>query len=212
MHAARSIGAMKWALLMSKMAVSSSFPFCARNIIDDKKSQQHFKDFSWGHCTEEFMRKQSSICPRAQLSSHKSGSHFWSVCVSFGCHYPLDGNNCDASALCFCSTDFLVESNLFTQRISSIFPACTKFPGSCAPVRSSNSSTHCVADSSLKSKTGSLGDALQTPTPAHKSNHHPTSAVEVLEVLCSQARVHTGHFGQSSIQHDVSVKWRFVAV
>ena len=110
MHAARSIGAMKKALLMSKRAVSSSSPFCARHIIDDKKSRHHFEDSPWKHCTEEFMCKQGSICPGAQLSSHKSASHFWSVCVSFVCHYPLDGNNCDASALCFCSTDFLVQS------------------------------------------------------------------------------------------------------
>ena len=115
MHASRSRSAMRWALLMSKMDISSSS--------QSAKSQQHFKDSPWGHCTEEFMRKQGSLCPRAQLSR--------SVCVSSICYYPLDGYNCDASALCFCSTDFLVES---TQRIPSIFPACTRFPGSCAPV------------------------------------------------------------------------------
>ena len=47
--------------------------------------------------------------PRA----HKSASHFRSVWVSFVCHNPPDGHNCDASALYFSSTDFLVESNLF---------------------------------------------------------------------------------------------------
>ena len=93
---------------------------------------------------------------RATLSS---ASHF-SVCVSYICHYPLDGYICDASTLCFCSTDFLAESNLFHPTNFSIFPACTRFPGSCAPVRSSNSYAHCVADSSLRSKTGSLGDGL----------------------------------------------------
>ena len=50
------------------------FTFCARNIVADQKSQQHFKDFPWGHCTEEFMRKQGSRCPRAQLSPQ--------VCIS----------------------------------------------------------------------------------------------------------------------------------
>ena len=70
MHASRSIVAMKMGSTDVDDGHFKLFPFCAQNIIADKKSQQHLKDFPWEHCAEEFMRKQGSpLSSRATLST-----------------------------------------------------------------------------------------------------------------------------------------------
>ena len=103
MHTSRSTDVIKCTLLMSKIVISSSSPSTTGTLSLTRSSNNTLKIFPWGHCTEEFIRKQGSLCPRAQLSPHKSVSHVWSVCVSFACDYALDGYNCDVSAL---FTDF----------------------------------------------------------------------------------------------------------
>ena len=127
MHASRSIGAMKRALLMSKMAMSSSSP-SAPGTLSLTRSPNNTLKISHGG-----IALKSSCASKVHLV-------FQQVCISpLAClglpclsHNPPDRHNCFASSLCFCSADLEESPISFTQRTSSIFPVRTSSPGSCA--------------------------------------------------------------------------------
>ena len=85
------------------------FPFCALNIVADKKSQQPLEDLPRRHRAEKLVWEQSLLRLRPQLLAHSPLAYLGLPCV---CHNPPDGYNCYASAL-LCSADLLVKSDLF---------------------------------------------------------------------------------------------------
>ena len=175
---------------MSKKS-SQAFPF---------ESQQHFKDFPRGHCTEDFMRKQGSFRPRAQLSFHKSASNFGSVWVSFLHHNHLMGTTVMPLRFASVQLIFLYSPISFTQRITSFFPARTRSPGSSELCdRQIHRPTARLTHFSGRRRVRSVMDLHQ---PSSNFFLTKSSKCCVHKLWCTRR----SHFGQSSTQHDVSVK------
>ena len=200
----------KWALLMSKMTISSSFPFCARNIISDKKSQQHFEDFPWGHCTEEYAQARFTLSSRATLSPQVCNSLL--VCLRL---LYLLLPTWWVQLRCLCA---LLLLYWFSGRVQSLSP--NEFlPYSCV-YKISWKLCICVIVEFIRPLRGCLTFEVEDRFARRwtcKLQLHPTIIQHLLS-KSSKCCVHKlgcigrSHFGLSSIQHDVSVKWRFVAV